>query len=147
MSIMRDITKYLHRLWKVDFVSDSAAGDVETIRAEVISESEATAVSSEVVNHREEWDFLEPNKYREVLDGHHTIMIDVDVPARLLASTTLGHFHLYVDIDPVPWEKYERWLIASADIGLIEPGYLRASQERKATFLRVPWVKKTEGDK
>lgn len=144
MSRLRNITGYVHRLWNVDFISDSDDPTVETIRTAVESEDDATAVSSEVTANVMDV-FSWPTPPASFEPGMHTIAIDVDVPATLVASSTSGHQHLYVDIPPVKWEAYERWLIASAEIGLIEPGYLRASQERQATFLRLPWVKK--GDK
>lgn len=146
MTTLKDVTDYIHRLWVVDFVSDSATGDVETVRKPVGHEEYANAVSSEVTALPYD-PFANPAGPSEVVPGTHTIAIDVDHRAALVESSTPGHYHLYVDIPPVSWEAYERWLEASAEIGLIEYGYLRASQARKATFLRLPWVKKTEGDR
>lgn len=137
------ISAYAHRLWKVDFDGDSDEPGPETVRVETEVESEANAVSSEVSGFS--YDPFGPPGLPPVV-GTHTIAIDVDFPAVLVPSSTSGHHHLYVDIPPVTWEAYERWLIASVEIGLIEEGYLRASQGRKATFLRLPWVKKTEGE-
>jgi hypothetical protein len=146
LKTLKDVTKYVHQLFFVDFVSDSATGTVETKRRPVGHEEFANAVSSEVAAFPYE-PFDNPTGPTQAPPGWHTIAIDVDHDAALVPSTTLGHYHLYVDIPPVKWEAYERWLIASADIGLIEPGYLRASQERKATFLRLPWVLKKKGDR
>lgn len=71
----------------------------------------------------------------------HRPVLDIDIPARLVPSTTPGHHHLYLDID-VPWEQYEVLLKALAGARIIEAGYLLAALERKATFARLPWVKK-----
>lgn len=139
-------TKGVHRLFQVDFLSDSATGDVETIRKEVTDQEDANAVSSELMGFIDDGDWM-TTQTPEAKRGYHTIMIDVDVPAKLVPSTTPGHHHLYVGIDPVPWEDYEAWLKASAKIGLIEYGYLHASSNRKASFLRLPWVQKKEGEK
>lgn len=79
----------------------------------------------------------------------HYLMVDLDVPAYLVPSTTPGHTHLYIDID-MPWCDYEQLLRAMAACGIIEPGYANASVERRSTTLRLPWIKKeyepTEGD-
>ena len=71
----------------------------------------------------------------------HTVMLDLDVPARLIPSSTGGHYHLYIDV-PMPWGKYKRLLKTLAHVGIIEPGYYKAACSRKATFLRLPWIKK-----
>ena len=71
----------------------------------------------------------------------HTVMLDLDVEARLLPSSTPGHYHLYIDV-PMPWRKYKRLLKTLAHVGIIEPGYYRAAAQRQATFLRLPWIRK-----
>jgi hypothetical protein len=82
----------------------------------------------------------------DVKTGLHHILIDIDRRAVLLPSTSVGHFHLYVEMgmcgDGMKWEDYAEWLRASAKIGLIEEGYAEASIRRKATFLRLPWIRK-----
>lgn len=77
--------------------------------------------------------------------GQHTVAIDLDVPARLIPSSTPGHSHLYVDV-PMTWDKYSALLAALADAGVIEPGYEASAKRRKWTSLRLPWIKKTEGE-
>lgn len=74
-------------------------------------------------------------------ENMHTVAIDVDHPVRLIESTTLGHYHLLIDV-PMPWWKYRRLLKALKVAGIIEPGYYSAAVGRRATFLRMPWVKK-----
>lgn len=73
--------------------------------------------------------------------GEHTVAIDLDVPARLVPSSTPGHSHLYVDV-PMTWDAYLAVLKALADAGVIETGYYAASERRGYTCLRLPWVQK-----
>lgn len=68
-------------------------------------------------------------------------MVDLDVPATLIPSTTPGHSHLYIDV-PVNWSDYQLLLDALALVGAVEPGYVQASKARGFTSLRLPWVKK-----
>lgn len=75
------------------------------------------------------------------MDGTHRPVIDLDLPAQLIPSTTPGHFHLLID-KPLQWEDYLRLLQVMADIGLIERGYLFASEQRGYTAVRLPWVRK-----
>lgn len=75
-------------------------------------------------------------------DDKHIVVVDIDHPAHLVESTTPGHHHLYVEIPPVSTEAYFRWLEASAEIGLIEPGYVSAFKARGFTCVRLPWVQK-----
>lgn len=80
------------------------------------------------------------------IEGHpgwHTLMLDIDAPARLIESSTPGHFHLYVDV-PMRWGRYRRLLGALANAGVIESGYRKASVSKKATHLRPPWVEKDQ---
>lgn len=77
-------------------------------------------------------------------DGDHSYMlpvIDLDVPCRLIPSSTEGHFHLYID-QQVPAVAFWNMLDAMADAGLVEPGYVSASREREFTAVRLPWIKK-----
>lgn len=73
--------------------------------------------------------------------GRHTIALDLDVPARLIPSTTEGHSHLYIDV-PVEWESVVDLLNLLADMGIVEPGYAAASIRRGYTSLRLPWIRK-----
>lgn len=75
----------------------------------------------------------------------HKLVIDLDLPAKLIESTTPGHYHLYVD-KLIPTDKYFALLKALANAGLIEPGYLGASEARGYTAVRLPWVKKKVRD-
>lgn len=73
--------------------------------------------------------------------GFHTIAIDIDHPVRLRETDTPGHYHLMIDV-PMPWEQYLGVLSALTEAGVVEEGYYRASEEREATYLRLPWVHK-----
>lgn len=72
----------------------------------------------------------------------HTLMLDIDVPATLLPSSTEGHAHLYIDVE-MSWRKYRRVVKALAKAGIVEPAYYRASASRRHTALRLPGIGKT----
>lgn len=71
----------------------------------------------------------------------HRPVLDIDMPVKLIPSSTEGHFHLLIDKE-VSWDDYMRLLWVMADIGIVEEGYASASQERGYTAVRLPWVKK-----
>lgn len=73
----------------------------------------------------------------------HRPVLDIDVPAQLIPSSTPGHFHLYLDVE-VEHEAYMGLLDALATVGILEPGYVSASKERGYTAVRLPWVKKVD---
>jgi len=75
----------------------------------------------------------------------HKVVIDLDLPARLVPSSTPGHFHLYVDHE-MTWEQYAAVLQAMGNAGLLEDGYVSASLARKFTAVRLPWVRKEDTD-
>lgn len=74
-------------------------------------------------------------------DATHFPVIDIDIPARLIPSSTPGHSHLYID-HPVPESMYWPLLHALADAGIVEQGYVDASEARGYTSVRLPWVRK-----
>lgn len=69
----------------------------------------------------------------------HKVVLDIDVPAVLIPSSSPSHSHLYIDKD-VPWPLYEKLLRVLAECGIIEEGYAGASIEREYTTLRTPWT-------
>jgi hypothetical protein len=71
----------------------------------------------------------------------HKVVLDLDLPAKLLPSSTEGHFHLYVD-KAIPWTAYTALLEALATAGLVEDGYVSASLARGHTAARLPWIRK-----
>lgn len=72
---------------------------------------------------------------------HHTIMLDLDVPAQMIPSSTPGHSHLYIDVVN-DWDTYCKLLDALVAANVLEAGYVRASKARGFTALRLPWIKK-----
>ena len=74
-------------------------------------------------------------------DGYHYPCIDIDIPVRLVPSSTPGHSHLYVD-EPITWATYKNLLVALAKAGIVEEGYLNASVNQGGTTVRMPHVKK-----
>ena len=70
-------------------------------------------------------------------DGLHAPALDIDSPARLVSSSTPGHFHLYLD-RPVTWRDYRRVLRALHRAGYIDDGVYWRSLDRGSTFLRLP---------
>ena len=74
-------------------------------------------------------------------DGRHAPVLDLDVPHRLVASTTEGHSHLYLDV-PMSWRNYKKLLKALAKAGVIEHNYMAMSINRGHSAVRMPWVKK-----
>ena len=85
----------------------------------------------------------ESSSIREDADDSHALLLDLDVPAWLIPSSTEGHSHLYVDVK-IPSRHYWPLLDALADAGVIQRGYANSSKHRGGTALRLPWVKKGE---
>jgi len=73
----------------------------------------------------------------------HRPVLDLDVPAFLVPSSTPGHSHLYIDQD-VPDAEFWRLCDALAEAGILQEGYVSASKSRGYTSVRLPWVKKPE---
>lgn len=73
--------------------------------------------------------------------GAHMPCIDIDVPCRLVPSSTPGHYHLYFDV-LVHSDEYFGMLEAMADAGIVEDGYVRASEARGMSLVRRPGVTK-----
>ena len=73
--------------------------------------------------------------------GMHRIVLDIDMDAALIPSTTPGHHHLIID-KVLPWDEYEKLLNALADAGIIQKGYAGASIAKGYTAIRPPWEKK-----
>ena len=68
----------------------------------------------------------------------HRPVLDIDFPARLIPSSTPGHFHLYLDGVRVPHAAYMDLLAALTRAGIIGPGYADHSMERGFTCVRIP---------
>lgn len=72
---------------------------------------------------------------------HHKVVIDLDMDAVLIPSSTPGHHHLIID-KTMPWNDYANLLASLRDAGLIQDGYYKASVNRGASVIRTPWTKK-----
>lgn len=79
--------------------------------------------------------FDEPDK------ALHKPLLDIDMPARLIPSSTPGHHHLFIECE-MTWSQYGKLLLALAEAGILEMGYVRASLQRGYTAVRLPWIKK-----
>lgn len=113
--------EYPHRLFlttATKVLSDSYGVKYDQEVRRYCRKSEATLISSRCV------------------DGQHAPALDIDFGARLVPSSTPGHYHLFLD-KPMPWRKYKRLLKALRKAGIIEYGYYRASLDRQATHLRT----------
>lgn len=77
------------------------------------------------------------------MDGRHKPVLDIDFPAKLIESSSEGHFHLYLDKE-LTWAQYEKLLITLGEIGLVEHGYVEAARRRGYTAVRLPWVRKEQ---
>ena len=71
----------------------------------------------------------------------HKPVLDIDLPAKLVPSSTKGHFLLYIDYE-LTWANYSKLIKVMAEVGLLEEGYVGASLARGYTSARLPWVKK-----
>lgn len=75
----------------------------------------------------------------------HAPVLDIDVPVRLVPSTSPGHTHLYVDI-PMPRWRMMFMLFGLYCAGVLEMGNFWWSFRRGATFVRTQDVQKTEAE-
>ena len=73
-------------------------------------------------------------------DVHYPV-IDLDVPVYLVPSSTPGHSHLYINVG-MTFEDYTRILLALAQAGVVEDGYVEASIRRGRSDVRLPWIQK-----
>lgn len=75
--------------------------------------------------------------------GKHVPVLDIDIPAYLVPSSTQDHSHLYLDVE-MSWWRYKRLLKQMAKAGILEKGYVKASLARKHTAVRCPWITKDD---
>ena len=69
-------------------------------------------------------------------DGRHAPVLDLDVPAKMVPSKTPGNHHLYIDV-PMSWFRYKVLLRVLGWVGILEPGYVRASIRRGWSAARI----------
>lgn len=119
--------------------ADSSQPPEENTVEEVYSLEEANIVSSE----QQKLSFSSDGASITDIRQDHIVILDIDVPAALLDSSTPGKHHLYIDA-PMSWETYSKLLDVMAEAGILEPGYVAASKERGFTAVRLPWIRKGE---
>jgi len=73
----------------------------------------------------------------------HAPVLDIDFGAQLIPSSTPGHFHLYFE-KAMTWDNYCGLLLALLHVGILEPGYVKASMRRGYSSVRKPGVYKQE---
>lgn len=71
----------------------------------------------------------------------HLVAVDLDIPAVLVPSSTLGHSHLIIDKE-LTWLQYKKLLEVLGEVGILEEGYVAASLRRNTTHIRAPWFPK-----
>jgi hypothetical protein len=98
------------------------------------SEQEANTVTSELVGQR--------SAVSKDLSLHAPVL-DIDFGAQLIPSSTPGHFHLYFE-KAMTWDNYCGLLKALGNVGILEPGYVKASLRRGYSSVRKPDVYKQE---
>lgn len=73
----------------------------------------------------------------KTMDGKHAPTLDIDMPCRLLPSSTPGHFHLYIDME-MSDKDYTKLLKVLHEVGIIEEGFAQMFDRKGATFVRMP---------
>lgn len=124
--------------WRFSFVPAEAAEYEVGIDREVATLDEANVISSarKLIGDPD----LAPEHRRR-----HAVLLDIDYPAHLVESSTLGHFHLYLDPPMgIKHEDYMELLEVLGRIGVIERGFAQVSIARGHSDLRLPWVRKDD---
>lgn len=119
-----------NEFWLVEFDDgDSAVGIPETEYRVEMSIEHANTISSVAV--------------RGSNSDHvmHYPLLDIDIDVRLVPSSTNGHYHLYLGT-LMNHDQYSKLLDVLEEVGIIQHGFARQLDERGATFLRLPGVKK-----
>lgn len=73
----------------------------------------------------------------------HRPVVDLDISHEYRESSKPGHAHLLLNID-IPWEKHLQWLELSAELGIVEQGWVKAAKARGFACIRKKGVKKTK---
>lgn len=120
--------RYVHDIDETDSALLGADGRTHDVVADIAS---ANVITSEVAATRD----FPPHMQA------HRLVIDLDVPAVLVPSSTPGHSHLYIDA-PMNWAQYRKVLRALSEAGIVESGYVGASEARGYTAVRLPWIRK-----
>lgn len=78
-----------------------------------------------------------------LLFDQHFPVLDLDVPAHLVPSSTPGHSHLYLDVSMTGEQLW--WLCdVLVEVGVLERGYVDACRTRGYTSVRLPWIRKPD---
>lgn len=81
----------------------------------------------------------------EVRPGVHMPVIDCDFGIQAVASTTPGHYHLYIDQE-LTWPQYVALLDGFYAAGLIQEGWYRNAIKDERSYVRLPHIKKPAPD-
>lgn len=73
----------------------------------------------------------------------HMPILDIDLPAALVSSSTPGNSHLYIG-KAMTWRQYRKLLKALYKAGIIQYGFYAAAKRRGYTSVRTPWTRKGE---
>lgn len=76
--------------------------------------------------------------------AYHRPVLDIDFEAKLIPSSTEGHYHLYID-KLIPTQAYFNLLDALAEVELIQPAVAKFARERGYSAVRLPWINKDSG--
>lgn len=123
----------------VDFSDDSEQIETDNI-AKILRDRvpliEANSVGSRLIS-------SDSHHVRSPSDGidWHKPVLDLDMDVMVLPSSTRGHHHLYID-KPMPWHDYSLLLKILGHVGILQKGYMYASEARAESFLRTPWTTK-----
>jgi hypothetical protein len=121
--------------WKFSFVPTEDKVYEPGIDREVVDLSDANVVSS----------LFKSSCTGGEKTQRHAVLLDIDYPAHLVASSTPDHYHLYLEPPGgVEHEKYMNLLAVLRDCGIIEKGYADVSIARGHSDLRLPWVTKAD---
>jgi hypothetical protein len=139
-ALIRNLTWHRRVDWNVpDYIDDVETVDEET---EETIPGDGRRVTSDLEQVEAFSSLLKPDIWdseHEVKD--HALLLDIDVPAWLIPSSTEGHGHLYAQLR-CSSDALWRFLEAAVEVGLVEEGYLGACRSRGMTTLRAPWIVK-----
>lgn len=76
--------------------------------------------------------------------GTHMPVLDLDIPHRLIPSSTPGHSHLYLDVE-MSAAQYQDLVELLVEVGVMGRGNLIQFEVRGETFARKPHVHKYAG--
>lgn len=77
----------------------------------------------------------------EIRPDIHMPVIDCDYGIQAVASSTPGHYHLYIDRE-LTWPQYRALLDGMYKAGLIEQAWYENALKDQRTYVRLPHVKK-----